>query len=96
MEKVLLEQQESLSCSEVRVLYDAILDLFQTLKMLSCTYFDKDYSKSIITLNVAISYFSNRQNNHFALGICHNNLANVLLQSQRYQEALEHYSASLI
>ncbi|EAS00551.2 tetratricopeptide repeat protein (macronuclear) [Tetrahymena thermophila SB210] len=91
----ILTLQEELETQEVKILFETFLDLFTSLKIVSQTIYDKNHSAAIIELNQAIKKFSQRSD-RFALGICYNNLGNILVKESRYQEAMENYLQSII
>ncbi|KAL4446970.1 hypothetical protein ABPG74_014942 [Tetrahymena malaccensis] len=91
----ILTLQDELETKEVKILFESFLDLFTSLKIVSQTIYDKNHSAAIIELNQAIKKFSQR-NDRFALGICYNNLGNILVKESRYQEAMENYLQSII
>ncbi|KAL4495618.1 hypothetical protein ABPG72_014087 [Tetrahymena utriculariae] len=91
----ILTLQDELETLEVKILFETFLDLFRSLKIVSQTIYEKNHSTAIIELNQAIKKFSQR-NDRFALGICYNNLGNILVKESRYQEAMENYLQSIV
>ncbi|EAS03566.2 tetratricopeptide repeat protein (macronuclear) [Tetrahymena thermophila SB210] len=90
-----IDHSELLFSSDLSLLYESFQNLFQTLIYTTQSLFDQDESLTLINLTKQVSYFQQFKN-YRALGICYNNIANIHFNNNRFVEALENYSSSIV
>ncbi|KAL4473588.1 hypothetical protein ABPG74_022452 [Tetrahymena malaccensis] len=91
-----LNQSENLQLSkDISFLYLSFQNLFLNLIFMTQSIIGLNESYALIELTKQIQYFK-KLNNQRALGICYNNIGNIHFNNERYEEAYDYYSRSIV
>ncbi|KAL4509308.1 hypothetical protein ABPG72_018239 [Tetrahymena utriculariae] len=80
---------------DMKILFISFKNMFQMLTFTNQSYFNSELSTTLLNYNKQIIHFE-KFNNYRALGVCHNNIANILFYLERYIEALQHYESAIV
>ncbi|KAL4479940.1 hypothetical protein ABPG74_020456 [Tetrahymena malaccensis] len=80
---------------DMKILFISFKNMFQMLTFTNQSYFNSELSATLLNYNKQIIHFE-KFKNYRALGVCHNNIANILFYLERYIEALQHYESSIV
>ncbi|EAS03571.2 tetratricopeptide repeat protein (macronuclear) [Tetrahymena thermophila SB210] len=80
---------------DMKILFISFKNMFQMLTFTNQSYFNSEMSATLLNYNKQIIHFE-KFKNYRALGVCHNNIANILFYLERYIEALQHYESAIV